>query len=192
MTAAPRFDRAWLAGDAAAGARALKAALSDYQDSVVRLRALGPALTELVRLRCARTHGCRICQTLRIADAVDAGVDETVTAKLDDFESSDLDERTKVALRITDAFITWPQAIDAELAAAAHRWFSDAELAELCLDITKWSTQKIQVSLGLDAADRVPVNAEGVSYLTFAADGAVAGYSAERLGVHQHADGAQC
>ena len=43
--------------------------LGSYQDAVVRSTALDPVTTELVRLRCARTHNCRICQTLRLADA---------------------------------------------------------------------------------------------------------------------------
>ena len=40
-------------------------------------------------------------------------------------------------------------------------------LAELLLDITKWSTQKIHVALGTDGADALPRDAAGVSYLTF-------------------------
>ena len=73
--------------------------LNAYQATVVRGSALDPVTTELVRLRCARTHHCRICQTLRLADARAAGVDEAVTAKVDFYERSDLPERAKVALR---------------------------------------------------------------------------------------------
>ena len=36
----------------------LGAALGAYQDAVVRLEALDPVTTELVRLRCARQHQC--------------------------------------------------------------------------------------------------------------------------------------
>ncbi len=39
-------------------APALGAALGAYQDAVVRLSALDPVTTELVRLRCARQHQC--------------------------------------------------------------------------------------------------------------------------------------
>ena len=62
--------------------------LNAYQAAVVRGSALDPVTTELVRLRCARTHNCRICQTLRLADARAAGVDETMTAKVDRYERS--------------------------------------------------------------------------------------------------------
>ncbi|MSV75349.1 MAG: hypothetical protein F2874_07540, partial [Actinobacteria bacterium] len=54
----------------------LVALLGEYQDTVVRSRHLDAITTELVRLRCARQHDCRICQTLRLADAADSGLDE--------------------------------------------------------------------------------------------------------------------
>ncbi len=152
----------------------LTSSLGDYQDAVVRLRALDPVTTELVRLRCARQHDCRICQTLRLSDAVEAGATDGMTAKIDFYEASDLAERHKVALRIVDAFIWQPSSIGPDLSAQAHEHFSASELAELLLDITKWSTQKIHVALGTDGADRLPVNDDGVAYFAFGEDGAVA------------------
>jgi alkylhydroperoxidase family enzyme len=156
---------------------ALRAALADYQDAVVRGDALDPVLTELVRLRCARTHNCRICQTLRLADAAAAGADDAVTAAVDRYEASDLDERTKAALRITDALITLPSSLSPEAAAAARALLTPDELAELCLDVSKWSTQKVHVALGTDAPDRLPVDEGGVSWFRFGSDGRVAGFS---------------
>src|SRR5260370_9315956 len=55
--------------------------LTAYQEAVVRGSAVDPMTTELVRLRCARTHRCRICQTLRLAGAPAAGANEAVTAQ---------------------------------------------------------------------------------------------------------------
>lgn len=158
----------------------LYALLAAYQDSVVRLRALDPVTTELVRLRCARQHDCRICQTLRLADSAEAGATDEVTSKIDFYETSDLAERYKVALRIVDAFIWQPSSITPELASQAHQYFTDAELAEMLLDITKWSTQKIHVALGTDGADRLPVNEAGVAYFTFGESGAVDRITASR------------
>jgi alkylhydroperoxidase family enzyme len=155
----------------------LQESLRNYQDAVVRGTALDPVITELVRLRCARTHNCQICQTLRLADARAAGVDDDMTTKVDFYERSDLDGRTKTALRITDAFITRPDTLAASVVATARSVFSDEQLAELCLDITKWSTQKIHVSLGTDGADALPTNEQGVSFFTFGADGKVAEFS---------------
>jgi len=150
--------------------------LNAYQATVVRGSALDPVTTELVRLRCARTHHCRICQTLRLADARAAGVDEAVTAKVDFYERSDLPERAKVALRVTDAFITRPDLLSDVAAGQARASFGPAELASLALDITKWSTQKIHVALGTDGADRLVTDADGVALFGFDSDGEATGY----------------
>lgn len=157
---------------------ALRDALAGYQDAVVRGTALDPVLTELVRLRCARTHDCRICRTLRLADARAAGADDTVTAAIDRYETSDLDERTKAALRVTDALITRPTSLTPAVAAATRALLGPEELAELCLDVSKWSTQKVHVALGTDGADRLPLDEQGVSWFRFDEAGRVAGFSA--------------
>jgi AhpD family alkylhydroperoxidase len=150
--------------------------LNAYQAAVMRGSALDPVTTELVRLRCARTHHCRICQTLRLADARAAGVDEAMTAKVDFYERSDLPERAKVALRVTDAFITQPGLLSDAVAEQAREWFGPAELASLGLNITKWSTQKIKVALGTDGADRLVTDADGVALFGFDQAGQVTGY----------------
>lgn len=152
----------------------LVALLAAYQDAVVRSPLLDPVTTELVRLRCARQHDCRICQTLRLGDAARSGADDDVTAQIDHYEDSTLSERHKVALRIVDAFIWRPVDLSEALVAQAHEHFTDAELSELLVDITKWSTQKVHVALGTDGADRLTVNEHGISYFDFTADGQVA------------------
>jgi hypothetical protein len=59
-----------------------------------------PVVLELVRVRvgqrCARTHHCRICQTLRLADSRAAGVDELASLGLDITKWST--QKIKVAL----------------------------------------------------------------------------------------------
>lgn len=153
------------------------AALERYQEAVVRGTALDPVITEMVRLRCARTHDCRICKTLRLANAREVGVDDAMTAKIDFYEQSDLDERIKIALRITDAFITRPDTLTEAVISQARSAFAPEALAELCLDITKWSTQKIYVARGTDSADILPKNEQGVSFFSFDKDGRVAGFT---------------
>lgn len=148
--------------------------LASYQDTVMRSRHLDPVTTELVRLRCARQHDCRICQSLRLADARSAGANDDVLAKIDHYESSDLPERHKVALRLVDAVIWRPSDMPDELVAQAHAHFTDDELAEMLLDITKWSTQKIHVTLGTDGTDRVPLDSAGIALLDFDEAGAAA------------------
>lgn len=148
--------------------------LADYQDTVVRSRHLDPVTTELVRLRCARQHDCRICQTLRLSDAAAAGADDELTSKIDHYESSDLSERHKTALRIVDAMIWRPTETGPRLVEQAHAQFTADEIAEILVDVTKWSTQKIHVALGTDGADHLPVNEQGVAYFGFDAGGRVA------------------
>lgn len=101
-----------------------------------------------------------------------------MTTKIDFYERSDLPERSKVALRITDAFIIRPDLLSESTVIQAHEFFDPEQLAELCLDITKWSTQKIHVALGTDGTDRLPVNDAGTSFFGFDDSGRVAGFSA--------------
>lgn len=152
----------------------LVALLGEYQDTVMRSHLLDPVTTELVRLRCARQHDCRICQSLRLADAREAGAGDDMLAQIDHYETSDLDERHKVALRLVDAVIWRPSDISDELVAQVHVHFTDDEIAELLLDITKWSTQKIHVTLGTDGTDRLPLDDDGVALLDFDETGAAA------------------
>jgi alkylhydroperoxidase family enzyme len=149
------------------GSETIRELVDQYAAAVMRTDQLDPVTTELVRLRCARTHHCRICQTLRLADARDAGVDDSMTDKIDDYERSDLPERAKLALRITDAMIGLPGELTSETIAHARRLFTPAELAELCLDIVKWSVQKVHVATGTDGADGVEVG----TALSFGDDG---------------------
>ncbi|MGY1616137.1 carboxymuconolactone decarboxylase family protein [Geodermatophilus sp. SYSU D00691] len=172
-----------VAGAALAPSGGLRAALDDYAAAVVRGRALDPVLTELVRLRCARTHDCRICRTLRLADARAAGADDALTAAVDRYETSDLPERTKAALRVTDALITSPAALTPPVVAEVRGLLSSEELAELCLDVSKWSTQKVHVALGTDGPERLPLDERGLSWFRFDGDGRVAGFAARPDGV---------
>jgi hypothetical protein len=52
------------------------------------------------------------------------------------------------------------------------------ELAELCLDVSKWSTQKVKVALGTDGAESLPLNEQGVSFFRFDDEGRPGGFSA--------------
>jgi len=136
----------------------LASRLAAYQEAVVRSPHLDPVVTELVRLHCARQHDCRICQTLRLADA---GAGDAATGAVP------TTERHRVALALVDAFVWRPTDIDADLVRRAREQFTDDELAELLVDMTKWSTQKIHVLLGTDGVDRLERDGDGVAWLRF-------------------------
>ena len=99
-------------------------AMRDFERAVVRIDGVDPITTELVRLRCARVHDCRRCRSVRDDAALDAGFDEELGAKIDDYERSDLEPRHKAALRLADAMILGT--IEPSLRADLHEHFSDA------------------------------------------------------------------
>jgi alkylhydroperoxidase family enzyme len=141
----------------------------DLMKTIARMHELDPITTELVRLRGARQHNCRICQSTRSVQAVSAGADESMFTKIDWYETTDLTERHKVALRLTDAVITQPTEITPELVAQVRTYFEPAEVVEIVFDILRNSAQKVAVAL---AADEAHVT-EGVEYYDLAEDGDV-------------------
>jgi alkylhydroperoxidase family enzyme len=67
---------------------------------------------------------------------VSRGATEDVVAKLADYESSDLPERTKVALRFADRVSgAPPTTIDAELQAQLREHFTDDQILDLGMTI---------------------------------------------------------
>jgi len=118
--------------------------------AIARLNSLDMVTTEVVRLRGARRHNCRICQSTRSVKALDAGADEEMFAKIDHYEDSDLAESHKVALRLIDAIITQPGEIDPALVGQVHRYFTPAQVVELVLDVLRNSCQKVAVALAVD------------------------------------------
>ncbi len=141
----------------------LSRALSNWQASVVLLDKMDPVTTELVRLRAAAHHDCRTCGSVRLVDAKEAGVDETMTSKIERYEASDLPERHKIALRLADALMTLPGQISDELKQQLHAEFSDAELLEMTVDIMKWNYQKVPVALRVDV-EPAPGQLTGLSF----------------------------
>ena len=61
-----------------------------------------PELFELVRMKLAWNNQCLHCSSVKLSSAVDSGASDELFAKLFDYESSDLPERTKAALRLGD------------------------------------------------------------------------------------------
>lgn len=127
--------------------------LNQFVPTVGALRGLDPITTEVVRLRGAVAHNCRLCKSLREGAALDAGGTESMYSDIEQYESSRLlEDRHKAALRYVDALIWTPSAIDAEVVAGVREHFSDAEAMELTLDVMRNAANKIAVSLGADAA----------------------------------------
>jgi hypothetical protein len=144
----------------------IETGLNDWQNAVMRLDALDPFTTEVVRLRCATNHDCRFCRTVRLEVDGARAVDEDTADVVARRDSTSLAPRHAAAMRLADAMMTQPAAIDDELVESLHRHFTDDELMEMSLDVMKFSHQKIKVALGLDT----PMRADA-GLVDFAIDG---------------------
>jgi alkylhydroperoxidase family enzyme len=146
----------------------IDALLNGFVPAVARLRALDPVTTEVVRLRGAVQHNCRLCKSRREGHALDAGGSESLYADIEHYDSSEqLSDRQKAALRYVDALIWSPSRIDAEVAAGVRTHFSEEGALELTLDVMRNACNKIMVSLGADA----PQVSEGTELFMVEADG---------------------
>ena len=144
------------------------ALLNGFLPAVARLRGLDPVTTEIVRLRGAAQHNCRLCKSRRETNALDAGGSEDLYGEIEQFESSEkLTDAHKAALRYVDAMIWTPSQISTDLAAGVRKHFSEDQAFELTLDVMRNAANKIMVSLGVDA----PLVTDGTELFSVDADG---------------------
>ena len=141
--------------------------IEDFMTAVARHRALDATQTELVRLRGARQHDCRLCSSRRSVAAIDEGAGDVEFAAVDDYATSDLPDATKAALGLVDAMIWTPTAIPDTVVADVRRHLTDAQAVEVVLDVARNAANKIAVALRADA----PEVDEGVQLFTTDFDG---------------------
>jgi alkylhydroperoxidase family enzyme len=142
--------------------------LKDFVPAVARLNQLDPVTTEVVRLRGAVQHNCRLCKSRREEHALEAGGSEPLYAEIEHYETSEqLSERHKSALRYVDALIWSPSGIDAKVAAGIRTHFPESAAMELTFDVMRNACNKIMVALGADA----PKVSEGTEQFLVDADG---------------------
>ncbi|WP_111511868.1 carboxymuconolactone decarboxylase family protein [Mycobacterium kyogaense] len=126
--------------------------LGGFVPAVARLRELDPVTTEVVRLRGAAAHNCRLCKSLRESHALDEGGSEDLYRQIEDFESSEeLTKAHKAALRYVDALIWTPSDIGESVVHGIQKHFSEKQAFELTLDVMRNAANKIAVALGADA-----------------------------------------
>ncbi len=154
---------------AAPSAASLWNALDAFFMTVARMDSLDAVTTELVRLRGARAHNCRLCKSLRSSPAAAAGATESTYDAIDRFETSALPERHKVALRLTDALLWEPQSYPTGLAGEVRHQFTPEQTVELVFDVARNAANKIAVALAADA----PHVDEGTELYEVDADGRV-------------------
>ena len=108
--------------------------------------------SELVRLRGARQHNCRLCRSLRSRSALRAGATEDDFAAVDDHAGSALPPLARAALAFTDAMVWTPGRIDPGVVFALAAEATPDQQVELVLDVTRNALNKVAVALGADAA----------------------------------------
>ncbi|WP_116374534.1 carboxymuconolactone decarboxylase family protein [Mycobacterium sp. MFM001] len=144
------------------------AVFNGFLPAVARMRELDALTSELVRLRGAAQHNCRLCKSLRETTALEAGGSESLYGDIERFEASTLlTDRQKAALRYVDALIWSPAHIDRSVAAAVRAHFSETEAVELTFDVMRNASNKVAVSLGADA----PRVEQGTEEYLIGADG---------------------
>ncbi len=124
---------------------------------VAKLPALDPVTSELVRLRGARAHDCRLCQSRRSVSAIDqAGGSDLFDVR----DPNGISDAQALALQVVDAFvwqpIQWPPWLGKQVVEA----LGPAAATELTLDIIRNAANKIAIAF--DADD--PQVESGVEY----------------------------
>ncbi|HWE57154.1 MAG TPA: hypothetical protein VG435_16715 [Acidimicrobiales bacterium] len=133
------------------------AAHERFLREVAKLDALDPVTAELVRLRGARAHACRLCQSRRNVTAIDLAGNEEL---FDQPEPTELSAAQHLALDVVDAFVWQPLRWPAGLGARIAGQLGPAAATELVLDIVRNAANKIAVAFGADA----PQVETGVEY----------------------------
>lgn len=144
------------------------AVFNDFLPAVARESALDPVTSEIVRLRGAAQHHCRLCNSLREATALDAGGTEDMYGDIEFYEASNsLTDAHKAALRYVDALIWSPAHIAPEVAAGVRTYFSESKAVEMTFDVMRNASNKIAVAMAAD----VPRVKHGTERYRILADG---------------------
>lgn len=110
---------------------------------------------ELVRLYNAAVVDCAYCKNVRYdGGGGNALVAEDEIADLHRFESTDLPEAAKVALRLARTFFLAPHEVSADLSASLHEHYTDEQIVELLVHLVRVRAgSKTLVTLGLEPRD---------------------------------------
>ncbi|UDY34273.1 hypothetical protein [Dermatobacter hominis] len=140
--------------------------LEDLMRTVHQLDALDPVTTEVVRLRGARHHDCRLCRSLRSRPALLAGGDDALWEAVDD-PTTLSDPVHRVAVEVVDTVVWTPARWSPDQVAAVRAAVTPGQAVELVLDVMRNAANKIAVALAADD----PHVTEGVEVYEIDADG---------------------
>jgi alkylhydroperoxidase family enzyme len=114
----------------------IAAAYTAWGDAVRSGGVLPFRLVELVRIRVAFHNQCRMCMSLRYADASGSVVDEGLVCSLEKpAEAEDLTDAERAALEFADLMATDHLSIGDDTFSGLRAHFDDAEIMELCFRV---------------------------------------------------------
>lgn len=119
---------------------------------VHNLHGLDPVLSDVVRLRVAHAHNCRLCKSLRSRTALDAGATDDDFVGVGDYERSALPAPAKSALALVDAMLWSPARIPGTVLDRVREHFTPSQAVELVLDVMRSGWNKTTVAAQLDEA----------------------------------------
>jgi AhpD family alkylhydroperoxidase len=116
---------------------------------------LDHATKEMARMRNARVTDCGYCKRVRFSTARQDGVSEAEVELVDDdYQNSNLADRYKAALRLTDKFLFDPGPPDEQLAGALDAQLTPSEQLELGVALSMFmGFAKMLITLGLEPVD---------------------------------------
>lgn len=135
--------------------------------AVGRLQSVDPITKELIRLRGARLHACRRCQSVRSVAALNAGADPQLFDVEDPSSVTRLSTGTLAALDLVDAMFVGQPSIDQELFGRLTQSYDSEELVEIVSYLMRNACNKIPVAFGVDDA----IVEEGFEYQVIDASG---------------------
>ena len=86
----------------------------------------------------------------RSAVALQQGANEEMLAAVDHYEEADFSAAQKAALRLADAYLTYPAAISDEVKRDVNAHLTGRQAVEVVLKLMGFSSDKVMVALGLD------------------------------------------
>ena len=110
------------------------AGLAAAMDALRAKGTIGQRAFELIRLRIGFHNQCRSCMAVRYPESLDDGLTEDLVCSLEQpYESPDLTDAERAALRFADLFATNHLAIDDEVYDDLRRYYTEDQLVEIGL-----------------------------------------------------------
>ena len=128
------------------------AAIMTMLAAVGRLQSVDPVTKELVRLRGARLHQCRRCQSVRSVAALNAGANNDLLSSDNPAALGELSDGTIAALDLVDATFSGPPSVNEELLGRLSRSYDTAQFVEIASYLLRNACNKIPVAFGVDDA----------------------------------------